>query len=75
MYDVDDINDALVESILDDVSSALLEKGYNPVNQIVGYLITGDSSYITNYKKARELILSIDKEKILESIVRRYLKN
>ena len=75
MFDVNDINDALVDSILDDVTSALLEKGYNPVNQLVGYLTTGDESYITSLNNARELITSIEKEKILETIVRRYLKN
>ena len=75
LFDINDINDALVDSILDDVCSALLEKGYNPVNQIVGYLITEDPTYITSYKDARNQILSIDRAKILETIVRRYLNN
>ncbi|MCR4581433.1 MAG: IreB family regulatory phosphoprotein [Bacilli bacterium] len=75
LFDITDINDALVDSILDDVCSALLEKGYNPVNQIVGYLITNDETYITNYKNARNQLLSIDRAKILETIVRRYLSN
>lgn len=75
MYNTNDINDALVDSILDDVTSALIEKGYNPVNQLVGYLSTGDETYITSFNNARDIIVSIEKEKILETIVRRYLNN
>ncbi|HQC83630.1 MAG TPA: IreB family regulatory phosphoprotein, partial [Bacilli bacterium] len=50
LFNIDDIQDALVETTLDEVYTSLLKKGYNPVNQIVGYLISGDSSYITNYE-------------------------
>ena len=75
MFDIEDINDALVESIIKDVSSSLIEKGYNPINQLVGYLITGDETYITSFNKARDLIKSVDRSKMLETIVRRYLNN
>ncbi|HPZ23715.1 MAG TPA: IreB family regulatory phosphoprotein [Bacilli bacterium] len=75
LFNIDDIQDALVETTLDEVYTSLLKKGYNPVNQIVGYLISGDSSYITNYENARTKILSIDRGKIIEAIVRSYLEN
>ena len=74
LYDLSSIEDALVETTLDEVYSALLEKGYNPVNQIVGYLTTGDPSFITSNKNARNKIQSIERGIIIESIVRKYLE-
>ena len=53
LYNLSDIEDALVETTLDEVYSALVERGFNPVNQIVGYLTTGDPSYITSNKDIR----------------------
>ena len=52
---------------------ALTEKGYNPVNQIVGYLLTEDPTYITNYNNARSLICKIDRDELLQELVRHYL--
>lgn len=75
LFDVDEIKDALVETTLMEVYDALKEKGYNPVSQIVGYLVSGDPGYITNHKNARDKILSIERGKILESVVRSYLEN
>ncbi len=75
LFNVDEIQDALIETTMDEISDALREKGYNPANQIVGYLLSGDDSYITSYKKARDKIKSVDREKILEVIVRSYLEN
>lgn len=75
LFDIDEIQDALVETTLDEISDALKEKGYNPVSQIVGYLVSGDPGYITNYKGARDKILSIDRGKLLEIIVRSYLES
>ena len=75
MFNLKEISDALVETTLDEVREALREKGYNPVNQIVGYLVTGDETYITNYKDARKKILSIDRGILIETIVRSYLEN
>ena len=74
LYKLSDIEDALVETTLDEVYSALVERGFNPVNQIVGYLTTGDPSYITSNKDARNKILSIDRGKLIETIVRKYLE-
>ena len=59
--------------ILRDVYEALTEKGYNPVNQIVGYLLTEDPSYITNYNNARSMICKIDRDELMQVLVREYL--
>ena len=59
--------------ILRGVFDALNEKGYNPINQIVGYLLTEDPTYITNYNGARGLIRKIDRDKLLNTLVREYL--
>ena len=59
--------------ILRNVYEALTEKGYNPVNQIVGYLLTEDPTYITNYNNARSLICRIDRDELLKAMVRTYL--
>ena len=55
-----------VASILKDVYEALTEKGYNPVNQIVGYIMSGDPTYITSHKNARSLIMKVERDEILE---------
>ena len=60
--------------ILQEVYSALLEKGYNPINQIVGYLLSEDPTYITNYKNARSLIRKIDRDDLLGCILKEYLQ-
>lgn len=75
LYNVDEISDALVETTLMEVCDALKEKGYSPVSQIVGFLVSGDPGYITSYKDARKKILSIERGKILEAVVRSYLEN
>ena len=59
--------------ILGKVYSALSEKGYNPINQIVGYLLSEDPTYITNYQNARSLICKIDRDELLQELVRHYL--
>jgi uncharacterized protein (UPF0297 family) len=55
------------------VSKALEEKGYNPVNQIVGYILSGDPAYITSYKDARTMIRTIERDEIIEELVTSYL--
>ena len=55
------------------VYDALLEKGYNPVNQIIGYLLSGDSSYITSYNNARTAIKRFERDEILEEVISKYL--
>ena len=59
--------------ILRTVFDALKEKGYNPVNQIVGYLLTEDPTYITNYNNARSMICKIDRDELMQVLVREYL--
>ena len=59
--------------ILRSVFDALNEKGYNPINQIVGYLLTEDPTYITNYNNARSMICKIDRDELMQSLVRGYL--
>ena len=59
--------------ILRNVYEALTEKGYNPVNQIVGYLLTEDPTYITHYHHARSMICKIDRDELMQVLVREYL--
>lgn len=57
------------------VYSALEEKGYNPINQLVGYILSEDPTYITTYKNARAIIRRIDRDDLLQALVRDYIKN
>ena len=59
--------------ILRSVFDALSEKGYNPINQIVGYLLTEDPTYITNYNNARSMICKLDRDELMQALVRCYL--
>ncbi|MDO4565435.1 MAG: IreB family regulatory phosphoprotein [Clostridia bacterium] len=63
------------QDILMTVYSAMREKGYDPVNQIVGYLLSGDPTYITSYNNARYLILRMERDDLLDELVRFYVKN
>jgi len=63
-----------VEEALRYVYDALQERGYNPVDQIVGYLVSGDPTYITSHKDARTLIRQIDRDRLLEELVRCYVR-
>ena len=62
-----------MRAVLRSVFDALTEKGYNPINQIVGYLLTEDPTYITNYNNARSMICKIDRDELLQTLVRCYL--
>ncbi len=61
------------KEILKEVYEALAEKGYNPVNQIVGYILSGDPTYITSHKNARNLIRMIERDELLEKMVKNYI--
>ena len=63
-----------VSDIVRDVYEALAEKGYNPVNQIVGYIMSGDPTYITSYKGARSLIMKAERDEILELLMENYIE-
>ena len=60
--------------VLEQVYTALTEKGYNPINQIVGYIMSGDPTYITSHKSARSLIMKVERDEILEELVKVYIE-
>lgn len=62
-----------VKDVLQKVYDALKEKGYNPINQIVGYLLSGDPAYITSHNNARSMIRKIERDELVEELVKRYL--
>ena len=62
------------ETLIRQASAAMVEKGYNPVNQLVGYLLSGDPAYVTSYKEARSLIRKLERDELLEELVRSYLE-
>ena len=64
-----------VKIILDTVYHALTEKGYNPVNQIVGYIMSGDPTYITNHQGARSLIMKVERDELVEELLEQYIKS
>lgn len=68
-----DIEDDGMQATLTEVYNALSEKGYDPINQIVGYILSEDPTYITNYNGARSLIRRIDRDKLLNTLVKNYL--
>ncbi len=73
IFDTRDFNDILVKETLSDADLALEERGYNSVNQLVGYLISGDPGYISNYKETRKKITKLDRTDIIEVLLRNYL--
>lgn len=64
-----------VKEVLDVVYTAMEEKGYNPVNQIVGYIMSGDPTYITSYKGARSMIMKVERDELVEEVLKAYIKN
>lgn len=68
-------NEVSVKDILDAVYVAMEEKGYNPVNQIVGYIMSGDPTYITSHKGARSLIMKVERDELVEELLKEYIKN
>ena len=63
------------KDILEIVYKALSEKGYNPVNQIVGYIMSGDPTYITSHKGARSMIMKVERDELVEELLKEYIKN
>ena len=64
-----------VKEVLETVYNAMVEKGYNPVNQIVGYIMSGDPTYITSFKGARSLIMKVERDELVEELLKEYIKN
>ena len=73
IFDVKDINNTLVKDTLNEAVESLEERGYNSINQLVGYLISGDPGYISNYKETRKKLSKIDRTDIIEVLLRSYL--
>ena len=73
VFDLKNINDMLVKDTLTEAVDALEERGYNSINQLVGYLISGDTGYISNYKETRKKISKLDRIDILEVLLRNYV--
>ena len=67
-------NENTVQTILKEVYEALEEKGYNPINQLVGYMISGDPAYITSHLQARNTICKVDRDEIMEVLIKNYLE-
>lgn len=64
-----------VKDVLKLVFCALSEKGYNPVNQIVGYIMSGDPTYITSHNNARSMIMKVERDELVEEVLRSYIRN
>ncbi len=73
-YSSEEIQEKLVEETLREVVQILEERGYNPINQIVGYLLSGDPGYISSHKEARNKLSKFERSKILEVLVKSYIK-
>ncbi|MCY6372317.1 IreB family regulatory phosphoprotein [Clostridium ganghwense] len=72
-FDIQNNKEDLTRIILTQVNASLKEKGYNPINQLVGYLISGDPTYITNHNGARALVRKLERDEILEEVLKAYL--
>ena len=72
-FDISDVDEWETREILTEVYASLQEKGYNPINQIVGYILSEDPTYITNFNNARTLIRKLDRDELLQELVRYYL--
>jgi uncharacterized protein (UPF0297 family) len=75
MFNVEKEKDNEAKEILVSVYQALKEKGYNPINQMVGYILSGDPTYITNYKNARSIIRRLERDELLEEVLKFYLES
>ena len=73
VYNSNEIENKYVSDVVKEVAEILDSKGYNPVNQIVGYLMSGDPGYISSYKEARSKLIEFDRTKILETLVEDFL--
>ena len=73
LFDVKEIDTEMTRQVLKEVYEALEERGYNPINQIVGYILSGDPTYITSHNNARNLIRLIERDELLEKMVKYYI--
>ena len=73
IFSIHDKKDYEIHEIVQQVYDALKEKGYNPVNQIVGYIMSGDPTYITSYKGARSMIMKVERDELVEEVMKDYV--
>lgn len=74
IFDVEEVENKAISDMITDVALILDEKGYNSINQIVGYLMSGDPGYISSYKEARKKITKYERTKVLEVLVKEFIK-
>lgn len=72
-FSVEKEDNAKTKEIMREVYEALVEKGYNPINQLVGYILSGDPTYITSHKNARNLVRSVERDELLEKMLKNYI--
>lgn len=75
MFKMEKSNADQAREILTTIYQALKERGYNPINQIVGYILSGDPTYITNHKNARNMVRKLERDELLEEILKYYLES
>ncbi|MBO5550779.1 MAG: IreB family regulatory phosphoprotein [Lachnospiraceae bacterium] len=75
MFKVESEPETGVKVVLSTVYEALTEKGYNPISQIVGYIMSGDPTYITSHNNARSLIMKVERDELVEELLTQYIKN
>ena len=73
LFNVEEIESTIVQKTLNEIYDALEERGYNPINQLVGYILSGDPTYITSHNDARNLIRMIERDELLEKMVKYYI--
>ena len=74
-FSLKDEREETTRQILVTVYDALVEKGYNPINQIVGYIMSGDPTYITSHKNARSMVMKVERDELVEELLKAYIKN
>lgn len=75
LYNVEEFEEKLIRDTLNDVYMALEERGYNPINQLIGYIMSGDPGYISSHKDARKRITTLERNKIVEVLLKDYMNN
>ena len=74
LFDIEEIKDASIKETLNEVYNSLKERGYNPINQLTGYIITGDPGYVSSYQDARTKISALDRSELVAVLIKDYLK-
>ena len=75
LFDVKEIDTEMTRQVLKEVYEALEERGYNPINQLIGYIMSGDPGYISSHKDARKRITTLERNKIVEVLLKDYMNN